>query len=381
MTVYLDHASTTPVHPEVVEAMSSYYRSQFGNPSSADHALGWSAKRALNDSRKRIATALGVSDSGQIVFTSGATEAANMAIRGRVRHSGLTKAHIITQTTEHPSVLAGCKALELEGHEVTYLGVDDKGLVNTDELYDSLQHNTVLCAIMTVNNETGVIQNVDKLAAVVRDFGDQVVFFSDGVQALGKLPLASLGKGVDLLNISAHKINGPKGVGALVSSQRLLRDLIEPICFGGEQESGMRPGTENVAGIVGFCRAVEMCTVDLDKQNNRYQHLRQTFVSTLAKKLDGVKIIGVGGVPSIISLSIEGLPLSDLFAALPDIFISSGSACSSGVMETSRVLLAMGVGESLARSTIRISMGRGTTEDEVAMAARQIGMAAAALRT
>jgi cysteine desulfurase len=360
--IYLDHNATTPLHPDVFRVMEPYMREQFGNASSS-YRLGRSAKSALEASRKSIAGCLGAQPD-EIVFTSGGTESDNIAIRG-VAHALRSKGnHVITSQIEHHAVLKTCQDLEREGFRVTYLPVDSGGQINPDDVRGHIGAETILITVMLANNETGVIQPLSEVGRIARE--KQIMFHTDAVQAVGKIPVDVNELSVDLLSLSGHKFYGPKGVGALYVRRNTP---INPSFAGGHHERNIRPGTENVPGIVGLAEALLLATGNLPEVAQKLTGLRQRFESTVLRKVNGVQING-GNAPRVPNTSnmsfqfVEGESVL-LHLDLKGIYASSGSACSTDSPEPSHVLVAMGVPARTAQGTIRFSLGKDNTDDQI----------------
>jgi len=372
--IYLDHNATTPIDPRALDAMLPYLREACGNASSKTHAFGWQANEAVEKARAQVARLLGAS-SREVVFTSGATESNNVALIGYMTAgdpSLLKNKHVITQQTEHPAVLDPLRVLERQGCEVTYLQPDEHGQVSVNQVRDALRANTALVSIMAANNEIGVLQPIEAIAAVCGEAG--VLFHTDAAQAVGKIPIDMKGTGIDLLSLSGHKFYAPKGVGALVVRSRTPRTRLSPILFGGGQEKGLSPGTLNVPGVVGLGAACEIAQEELPEESARLIALRERLYGALGSGLDGVHQNGhpTDRLPGTSSFSFEGVDGAALLISLNALAVSSGSACSSGTSDPSHVLKAIGVSEQLARSTVRFGLGRFTTEEEVEEAARQV---------
>ncbi len=369
--IYLDHAATTPCDPRVVEAMLPYFGERFANPSSRTHRPGRDAALAVEDARRRIARALGAGAASEIVFTSGATEANNLALKGLARALAARGRRIVTQATEHASVLEPLRRLAREGFELTVVGVDRRGRVRLDELEAALADGAVLAALMAANNETGTLQPVREAAELAHRHG--ALLHCDAAQAAGKVPLELDALGADTVALSAHKLYGPKGVGALWI-RRGLAVRPEPLLDGGGQEGGLRPGTLNVPGIVGFAVAVELAVAARAEEAARLARLRDRLEGAILGELDGVSVSGDPGarLPGVTNLAFEGVDGEALLASLPDLAVSSGAACSAGSPEPSPVLRAMGLPPDLARASLRLAVGRFTTEAEVDRAAARI---------
>lgn len=361
--VYLDHAATTPVDPRVAAAMAECLTEEgvFGNPASASHAYGREAAATLESARADVAALVGTEPEA-VIFTSGATEADNLAIFG-VAASGGPGCHIVTQATEHKAVLDACLRLRRRGVEVTVLPTDADGRVSPDLLDAALRPETRLVSIMHANNETGVLQDVARLAAVCRDRG--VLLHADAAQSAGRLPVDLRVLGVDLLSLSAHKLYGPKGVGALIVSSR-ARPWLEPQLAGGGQERGLRPGTVALHQAVGLAAAVRLVRAGRDTESARLGMLGDRLVAGL-QALGGVRINGAGAprLPGFVSASFDGVEGESLVAGLPELAVASGAACDSATGEPSHVLRALGLGPELAQATLRLTLGRGTTAADV----------------
>jgi len=377
MHAYLDHNATTPVMPAVLEAMTSVFREDFGNASSV-HAFGQAAKRRLEEARRQVARILGAQPN-EIVFTSGGTEADNLAILGLVRYDTRPVKHVITSAIEHPAVLETCAQLEREGVEVTRLPVNSQGLVDPDDVRRALRRHTVLVSIMHANNELGTIQPIADIARLAREAG--VWMHSDGVQALGKIRVHVADLGVDLYSISAHKIYGPKGVGALFVRQGVPLGRIQ---FGGHHERDRRPGTENVPGAVGLAAAVSLMQSDFEQEAARLAGLRDRLEQGILERVPNVSVNGRGAprVPNTSSLCFHGVDGEALLIALDlaGFAVSSGAACSSGASEPSHVLTAIGLERKDARSSLRFSLGRLNTEDQIKRLIEAVAEAVARLR-
>lgn len=374
--IYLDHAATSPVHPRVLEAMLPFLRGEaFGNPSSV-HAFGREARLAVERARDRIADRLGCRPS-EIVFTGGGTESDNLALFGVheavLRRGGRSRPHLVTTRIEHPAVLNAARRLEKLGCEVTYVGVDAFGCVDPDEVARAVRPETFLVSVMFVNNETGVVQPIQEIGERLRERG--VPFHVDAVQALGAVDVRLDALAVDLMSFSAHKIGGPKGVGALYVSSRVR---LAPQLCGGSQERGRRAGTENVAGIVGFAEAVDIAVSHLDERRRSFLAARSVLLDELCRRL-GDDAVTVNGhptevAPHIVNVSFAGIP-SDVMVWNLDLLgvaVSSGSACAAGAPEPSHVLEAMGLSDDVRCCAVRFSFGPDTRVDEIAAAAERI---------
>ncbi len=369
--IYLDNNSTTPCDPRVVDAMVPYFYDKFGNAASRSHHFGWEAEDAVDYSREQIAKLLNVEDK-EIIFTSGATESNNLAIKGVFEMYAKKGNHIITAETEHKAVLDTCKHLEKAGAEVTYLKVQEDGLVNLADLEAAIKPTTILISIMWANNETGVIQPMAEIAKLCEKHG--VLFHSDATQAVGKIPTHPRETGVHLMSFTAHKMYGPKGVGALYVSRKNPRVKVTAQMDGGGHERGMRSGTLNVPGIVGFGKAAELARLEMHQDAERLSRLRDRLQATLCQ-LEETKVNGNENsrMPHVTNISfkhVEGEGLMMTFNQ--NIAVSSGSACTSASLEPSYVLVSMGLGDDLAHSSIRFSLGRFTTDEDVDMAVKLV---------
>jgi cysteine desulfurase len=361
-TVYLDHNATTPVHPEVLEAMIPYFSKVYGNASSL-HQSGREAKAALEDARQSIADTLGCGTS-EVIFTSGGTESDNFAIKGTAFANRSKGKHIITSSVEHHAVEISCNFLEKEGFEVTYLPVDSYGFVNPDVLKKAIRPDTILVTIMYANNETGTIQDIKALSTVAQEAG--VYFHTDAVQATGKIPFKIDEVGCDMLSISAHKLYGPKGVGLLYVKSGT--DII-PWNEGGGHEKGMRAGTENVAGIVGLAEAIKIADRDMASRTERLNGISTRFYESVKQRIPDIKLNGhyEKRVPNTINISFKAIEGEAIVLSLDmkGIMVSTGSACTSGATDPSHVLKAMGVSRELAQGSIRFSFGRSNSVEDI----------------
>ena len=360
--VYLDHNATTPLAPDVLRAMMPYLTDEFGNASSI-HSVGQRARAGVEQARGQVAALIGARDK-EIVFTSGGTEADNLAIRGVVGAAERACKHVITSVIEHHAVLNTCQALEAEGVSITYLPVSNGGLVDPADVRGAVTADTVLITVMHANNELGSVQPIAEIAGIAREH--KILFHTDAVQSAGKLPLDVHDLGVDLLSLSAHKIYGPKGVGALFVRRNLP---LKPLFFGGHHERDRRPGTENVAGIVGLGAAAELATAHLSEEAPRLAALRDELESRLLERVSHAGVSGDRGrrTPNTANLYfefVEGEPLV-IALDLKGIAVSTGAACSSGAVEPSHVLTAIGLAPERARASLRFSLGRGTTRDDI----------------
>ena len=362
--IYFDNHATTPTDPRVVEAMLPYFTVKFGNAASRNHSFGWEAEKAVDNARKQIADLIGAA-SKEIIFTSGATESDNLAIKGVAEMYAEKGNHIITAATEHKAVLDTCKKLEKHGYRVTYLPVKADGLVDLDMLRESITDNTILITLMYANNEIGVIHPVREIGKIAHEKG--VLFHTDGVQAVGKVPVDVIKDNIDLMSMSAHKIYGPKGVGALYVRRKSPRVQITAQMDGGGHERGMRSGTLNVPGIVGMGEACAICQREMPEESRRLSHLRDKLRGKFETELDEVFINGSmeHRLPHNLNISFAYVEGESLLMGINDVAVSSGSACTSATLEPSYVLKALGVGDDLAHTSIRFGLGRFNTEEEV----------------
>ncbi len=364
LPIYMDNHATTPVDPRVLEAMLPYFHEKFGNAASRNHSFGWTAEEAVESARGQIAKLINATPK-EIIFTSGATESNNLAIKGAAEMYREKGNHIVTQATEHKAVLDTCKRLEKYGYQVTYLPVEKDGRINLDDLRRAITPKTILISVMYANNEIGVIQPIEEIGKIAKEHG--VLFHCDGVQAVGKIPVDVQKAGIDLLSLSAHKIYGPKGVGALYVRRRNPRVQLAAIIDGGGHERGMRSGTLNVPGIVGLGEACEICMNEMAEESERLRRLRDRLKAGIEAKLDEVYVNGsmVHRLPHNLNLSFAYVEGESLLMGINDVAVSSGSACTSATLEPSYVLKALGVGEDLAHTSIRFGLGRFNTEEEV----------------
>jgi cysteine desulfurase len=372
LPVYLDHNSTTPCDPRVVEAMLPYFTTIFGNAASRSHAFGWEAEEAVELAREQVAHLIGAGPK-EIVFTSGATEGDNLALKGVFEMYAGKGNHVITVATEHKAVLDTCHHLEKLGAEVTWLPVDEDGLISLAGLEAAIRPTTVLISVMYANNEIGVIQPIRDISAIARTRG--VIFFTDATQAVGKIPVDVNKDGIDLMAFSAHKLYGPKGTGALYVRRKNPRVRLTAQMDGGGHERGMRSGTLNVPGIVGFGKACALCEQEMGAEAGRTAALRDRLEQGLLA-LKGAKVNGsrLYRLPQVTNISFQDADGEALLAGLgKNVALSSGSACTSASMEPSYVLKALGLDDELAHSSLRMGLGRFTTEEEVDYAIGQIG--------
>ncbi|MFM7510369.1 MAG: IscS subfamily cysteine desulfurase [Bacteroidota bacterium] len=364
LPIYLDHNATTPCDPRVVEAMVPYFTNAFGNAASRNHPFGWQAEEAVDYAREQVAKLIGA-DPKEIIFTSGATEGDNLAIKGVYEMYASKGNHIITCNIEHKAVLDTCRHLEKEGAEITYLDVKPNGLIDLAELEAAIKPTTILIAIMYANNEIGTVMPMREISAIARKHG--VLVFTDGVQAVGKIPVDVNKDGIDLMAFTAHKMYGPKGVGALYVRRKNPRVKVTAQIDGGGHERGMRSGTLNVPGIVGFGKACEICLQEMESDAKRISLLRDKLENALLKVeesyLNGDKESRLPHVTNISFKYVEGEGL--MMGFNKNIALSSGSACTSASLEPSYVLKALGLGDDLAHSSLRFGLGRFTTEEQI----------------
>jgi cysteine desulfurase len=369
--IYLDHNATTPCDPRVVDAMIPYFTNNFGNAASRNHPFGWQAEEAVDYAREQVAKLIGA-DPKEIIFTSGATEGDNLAIKGVYEMYASKGNHIITCNIEHKAVLDTCKHIEKEGGEVTYLKVKPNGLIDLAELEAAIKPTTILIAIMYANNEIGTINPIKEISAIARKHG--VLLFSDAVQAVGKIPVDVNKDGIDLMAFTAHKMYGPKGVGALYVRRKNPRVKVTAQMDGGGHERGMRSGTLNVPGIVGFGKACEICMNEMEEESKRISKLRDKLQNALLQieesYLNGDKEHKLPHVTNISFKYVEGEGL--LMGFNKNIALSSGSACTSASLEPSYVLKALGLGDDLAHSSLRFGLGRFTTEEQIDYTIEQV---------
>jgi cysteine desulfurase len=372
LPIYLDHHATTPVDPRVLEAMTPYFSEDFGNAASRTHAFGWRAEAAVELARESLANAIGARDPREIVFTSGATESNNLALKGALRALAGRGDHIVTSAIEHSSVLDPCRALEREGRHVTRVPVDGEGLVDPQLVSDAITDRTVLVSVMVANNEIGVLEPVAEIGRICRERG--VLFHSDAAQAVGKVPVDVEATQIDLASISAHKLYGPKGVGALYVRLRRPRVRLEPLFHGGGHERGLRSGTLPVPLIVGFARALGICVEEMDAEQARLRRLRDRCLARIEEGLRGVTLNGhrERRLAGNLHISIEGIDADALLVALKDVAISTGSACTSATPEPSHVLRALGLPDRQVRAGLRIGIGRFNTQEEIDWVAERL---------
>lgn len=370
--IYLDHHATTPLDPRVLDAMLPYLTEEFGNASSSTHAYGWRAEAAVEDARERLAAAIGAGDASEIVFTSGTTESDNLALQGVLRAGRARRDHLVTTAIEHPAVLDTGRALAREGFTLTEVPVDAQGLVDPDEIARAITPRTALVSVMAANSEIGTREPLAAIAAVCRE--REVPLHSDAAQAVGKLPLDVRDSAIDLLAFCAHKLYGPKGVGALYIRSGRPRIRLRPLLHGGGHERGLRSGTLPVALVVGFARAVELCLEELPEEGPRLAGLRDRLYERLRKGLDGVQRNGhpTERLPGNLNLTFAGVEADALLLSLRDVALSTGSACASARGEPSHVLAAIGLPPASARASLRFGLGRGTTAAEIDRVAERL---------
>ena len=365
LPIYLDNHATTPLDARVLAAMMPYFTEKFGNASSKNHSFGWEAEAAVDSAREQVARLINASSPREIIFTSGATESDNLAIKGVAQAYRERGNHIVTCATEHKAVLDVCKVLEKQGFKVTYLRVQTNGLLDLQRLEDSLTDKTILVSIMAANNEIGTIQPVEEIGRLTRKKG--ILFHSDATQAVGKIPIDVNQMGIDLLSLTAHKIYGPKGVGVLYVRAANPRVKVMPMLDGGGHERGMRSGTLNVPGIVGLGTACELVQKEMGGEAERLKGLRERLRTGLFAQLEDVHLNGdpVRRLPGNLNVSFAYIDGESLMMGLKEIAVSTGSACTSASLEPSHVLKALGVEEALAHASIRFGIGRFNTAEEI----------------
>jgi cysteine desulfurase len=371
LPIYMDSHATTRTDPRVLDAMIPYFTEYYGNAASRNHSFGWEAEQAVEKSRKQIADLIGAT-AKEIVFTSGATESNNLALKGIAEMYAERGNHIITQVTEHKAILDTCKHLEKNGVRVTYLPVQANGLIDLDQLRDAITDKTILISIMYANNEIGVVQPMKEIGKIAKEKG--ILFHSDAVQAIGKIPVNVAEDGIDVLSLTAHKLYGPKGVGALYVRRRNPRVQITAQMDGGGHERGMRSGTLNAPGIVGLGAACEIAKREMPEESKRLSFLRDKLKDKLMGSLDEVYINGTmeHRLPHNLNISFAYVEGESLLMGINDIAVSSGSACTSATLEPSYVLKALGAGDDLAHSSIRFGLSRFNTEEEVDYVANKV---------
>jgi len=378
LPIYLDNNATTPLDPRVLETMLPYMTKMFGNAASRNHAFGWQAEEAVDYARDQIAALINCSPK-EIIFTSGATESDNLAIKGVYEMYASKGNHVITATTEHKAVLDTCKHIEKIGGKVTYLQVDDKGLIDLKQLEEAITDKTILISLMYANNEVGVIQPVREISAIAKKHG--ILFFTDGTQAVGKIPVDVEADGIDIMAFSAHKMYGPKGVGALYVRRKNPRVKVTAQMDGGGHERGMRSGTLNVPGIVGLGKAAELAKQEMEADTARISAMRDR----LERELLTIEESYVNGstehrLPHVSNISFKYVEGEGLMMGVKDLAVSSGSACTSASLEPSYVLKALGLSDDLAHSSLRFGLSRFTTDEEVDYAIDHVKEAVSKLR-
>jgi cysteine desulfurase len=371
LPIYMDNHATTPVDPRVLEEMLPYFTNKFGNAASRNHSFGWAGEEAIETARERIAKLIGATPK-EIIFTSGATESDNLAIKGVAEMYREKGNHIITAVTEHKAVLDTCKRLEKSGFRVTYLPVQKDGLVDLDDLKRAMDEKTILVTIMAANNEIGVVQPIAEIGKLCHEKG--VIFHTDATQYVGKVPMDVIKQNLDLVSISGHKMYGPKGVGALYVRRKNPRVQLSPLIDGGGHERGMRSGTLNVPGIAGLGKACAICSEEMPQESCRMAGLRNRLRDKIMSSLDEVYINGSieHRLPNNLNISFAYVEGESLLMGINDIAVSSGSACTSATLEPSYVLKALGTGDDLAHSSIRFGLGRFNTEAEVDYVAARV---------
>jgi cysteine desulfurase len=372
LPIYMDNHATTQVDPRVIETMLPFFTERFGNASSRNHVFGWDSEAAVDRAREQVASLIHAASPREIVFTSGATESDNTAIKGIAEAYAQKGNHIVTCAIEHKAVLDSCKSLERKGYRVTYLPVRANGLIDLDKLRNALTDKTILISIMAANNEIGTIEPVREIGQIAKE--KRILFHTDATQAVGKIPLNVEEMGIDLLSLTAHKIYGPKGVGALYVRSSKPRVKLIPLIEGGGQERGLRSGTLNVPGIVGLGEACEIAQKDMMADGERLTGLSQRLKARIVGQLDEVNLNGdpLQRLPGNLHLSFAYIEGESLLMGLKDIAVSTGSACTSASLEPSHVLRAIGLEENLAHSSIRFGLGRFNTEEEVDYTARRV---------
>jgi cysteine desulfurase len=371
LPIYMDNHATTPLDPRVLEAMMPYFTGKFGNAASRNHSFGWEAEKAVEAAREQVARLIGAT-AKEIIFTSGATESDNLAIKGVAEMYRERGNHIITQVTEHKAVLDTCKRLEKHGYRVTYLPVKADGLVDLEDLKRAIGDETILVTIMAANSEIGVLQPIREIGMLCHERG--VIFHTDAVQAVGKVPIDVIADSIDVLSLSGHKIYGPKGVGALYVRRKNPRVQIAAQIDGGGHERGMRSGTLNVPGIVGLGKASEIALAEMDSEAARLSGLRDRLKDKLEAELDYVHVNGSmeHHLPGNLNMSFVYVEGESLLMGINDVAVSSGSACTSASLEPSYVLKALGLGDDVAHSSIRFGLGRFNTQAEVDYVAARV---------
>ncbi len=379
LPIYMDYNATTPMDPRVVEAMMPYMTTKFGNAASRNHSFGWEAEEGVEHAREQVAAAINAS-SKEIIWTSGATESNNIAIKGVANMYKDKGNHIISQVIEHKAVIDPCKYLEQNGFEVTFLPVDKHGMVSADQVREAMTDKTILVSLMHGNNEIGSINPIKDIGRLCKERG--VLFHTDCCQTFAKIPIDVEDMGIDLLSASGHKIYGPKGVGALYVRRKKPRVRCEPIVHGGGHERGMRSGTMNVPGIVGMGKAAELCVQNQAEEIAKITRMRNRLKDGLFNRLDEIFLNGhpTQRIPNNLNISFLYVEGESLMMGFSDIAVSSGSACTSASLEPSYVLKALGLGDDLAHSSIRFSIGRFTTEEEIDYTIERVCVAVEKLR-
>lgn len=379
--IYLDHNATTPVDTRVLEAMLPFFTEVYGNAASIDHEAGHEAKRAVDNAREQCAQLINAADPKEVVFTSGATESDNIALFGVAEKYADKGDHLITCVTEHKAILDCCKRLEQMGKRITYLPVDQYGIVDLAALQAAITPQTILVSIMFANNEIGTIAPIREIGAIAHEHG--ILFHTDAAQAVGHVPVDVESMNIDLLSFSAHKIYGPKGIGGLYVRRRNPRVKVGPVIYGGGHELGIRSGTLNVPGIVGMGKALEIARAQMKKEGDKYRQWTQIMFQQLQDKLGDVELNGhpTQRLPHNLNVSIKGVESRSLIVQLKNIAISTGSACTSAHVEPSHVILSLEYGEHRAHSAIRIGLGRGNTEKQILDATEQISKAVQRVRS
>ena len=379
LPIYLDYNATTPVDPKVVDAMVPYFTESYGNAASRNHSFGWQVEKVVDDARELIGKLIGAGGK-EIVFTSGATESNNLAILGVAEFYKKKGKHIISSPIEHKAVIDPCHALEQNGYEITFLDVDKHGCIDLKQLEESIRQDTILVSLMAGNNEIGTLNPIKEIGQITRN--KEVLFHTDATQSVGKIPIDVEEMNIDLLSMTAHKFYGPKGIGALYVRRKKPRVRLSPIMFGGGHERGMRSGTLNVPGIVGFAKALELSVEEMASEAERLTGLRQRLLDRLNSELDYIFLNGhpTERLPNNLNVSFGYVEGESLMMGVNELAVSSGSACTSASLEPSYVLRALGVGDDLAHSSIRVGMGRFTTVEEVDYAAEKMIAAVKRLR-
>ncbi|WP_446470515.1 cysteine desulfurase family protein [Xenorhabdus stockiae] len=361
--IYLDNNATTALDPEVLQSMMPYLTHEYGNASSISHAFGWKAREAVEHARKLISSSINAVSPSDIIFTSGSTESINLAIT-TLQHKN-KKGHVVTSMIEHKAVLDCCAKLESMGIDVTYVQPQSDGVVSPASIYSALRDDTYLVSIMSANNEIGSLQKIEEIGAICKE--QDIIFHTDATQALGKIEFDVQRLNISLASFSAHKIYGPKGIGALYINSRDKNIALSPLIVGGGHERGLRSGTLNVPGIVGFGRAVELSVKNLPDESQRLGHLRNILRQYLIENVDGIRINGhlTACLPGLLNVTFEGIDADSLLLELSDIALSSGSACTSANRDSSHVLKAIGVSNEHAQASVRFGLGRFNNEEEI----------------